>query len=124
MKKEKVYRYSLQFPGKTDEQIRVGELLEQLGSRKSRLIIRAVSEYIETHPDETAAFTLTRSAPPSAYSREELRTLLTEILAENGYIRKDSSATVSPPPASDSTDDNTGDMGVEDLLDNLGVFLT
>jgi hypothetical protein len=125
MKKDKVYRYSLQFPGKTDEQVRVGELLEQLGSRKSRFIIRAISEYISTHPDEVTVSAL----PPLAYSREEMRAMLIELLAENGYITKSHADT--PPsisefaPQSDNTDcdGDTGEVDVGDLLANLDVFL-
>jgi hypothetical protein len=122
MKKEKVYRYSLQFPGKTEEQVRVGELLEQLGSRKSRFLIRAVSDFIDSHPEEVAMYTFARSlpAPTPTYSREELRSLLIELLAEHGFTEKTPSFHESPPAAEPSGDT---DVNVDDMLSNLDIFL-
>ena len=121
MKKEKVYRYSLQFPGKTEEQMRAGELLEQLGSRKSRFIIRAINEYMDAHPDEVAVATLPRPIPVPAYSRDELRALLVEILAENGYTTKAPSLPESQPPTEAHDSDN---INVDDMLENINVFLS
>jgi hypothetical protein len=121
MKKEKVYRYSLQFPGKTEEQVRVGELLEQLGSRKSRFLIRAVSDFIEAHPEEVAMYQFARAlpAPAPAYSREELRGLLVELLAEHGYTAQAPSVHASPPSTGSPGDVS---VDVDDMLSNLDVF--
>jgi len=119
MKKEKVYRYSLQFPGKTEEQMRAGELLEQLGSRKSRFIIRAINEYMDAHPDEVAVATLPRPIPVPAYSRDELRALLVEILAESGYTAK---APYLPESQSPAGLQERAD--IDDMLENINVFLS
>ena len=51
MKKDGKYRFSLQFNSDTEEQIQAGELLERMGNRKSHLIIVALNEYIESHPE-------------------------------------------------------------------------
>lgn len=45
------YRFSLQFGADSDIHIKVGELLERSGNRKSALIIAALSEYLASHPD-------------------------------------------------------------------------
>lgn len=42
MKRDGVYRFNLQFPADTQEHIRVGEVLERLGKRKSSLIVAAL----------------------------------------------------------------------------------
>ena len=50
MRKNGKYRFTLQFPAETEEQIRAGELLERLGNRKSAVIIAALDEYLQAHP--------------------------------------------------------------------------
>lgn len=42
MKRDGVYRFNLQFPADTQEHIRVGEVLERLGKRKSSLVVVAL----------------------------------------------------------------------------------
>ena len=64
MKKDGKYRYSLQFGMGTEEEIRAGELLENLGNRKSKVLIAALNEYIanhikwflKNHPDRVNSF--------------------------------------------------------------------
>lgn len=51
MRKDGKYRFSLQFPETTEENRRVGELLERMGNRKSALIVDAVGEYLRHHPE-------------------------------------------------------------------------
>lgn len=51
MRKNGKYRFSLQFPAETEEQIQAGELLERLGNRKSAVVVAALGEYLTAHPD-------------------------------------------------------------------------
>ena len=51
MKDGSSYRYNIQFPGKTDLEIRAGEFLETLGRKKSAVIISALNEYLDHHPE-------------------------------------------------------------------------
>ena len=44
MKRDGVYRFNLQFPSDSEERIRVGEVLERLGKRKSHLVVAALGE--------------------------------------------------------------------------------
>ena len=50
MKKDGKYRFSLQFSSDTPENMQIGELLERLGNKKSRVIISALTEYLQKHP--------------------------------------------------------------------------
>lgn len=50
MRKNGKYRFSLQFPAETEEQIQAGELLERLGNRKSAVVVAALGEYLAAHP--------------------------------------------------------------------------
>ena len=51
MKKNGKYRFTLQFGMDSDEEVRAGELLERLGNRKSVVIVAALCEYMEAHPE-------------------------------------------------------------------------
>lgn len=50
MRRNGKYRFTLQFPAETEEQIQAGELLEKLGNKKSAVIIAALDEYLSAHP--------------------------------------------------------------------------
>ena len=50
MKKDGKYRFSLQFSSDTPENMQIGELLERLGNKKSRVIISALTKYLQKHP--------------------------------------------------------------------------
>lgn len=45
------YRFTLQFGMQTVEEEKAGQLLEQLGKRKSPLVVAAINEYLANHPD-------------------------------------------------------------------------
>lgn len=49
-----MYRYCIQFTGKTGAEKRAGEFLEMLGRRKSAVIITALNEYLDRNPDAMA----------------------------------------------------------------------
>lgn len=51
MIKDGKYRFTLQFGMGTDEEQRAGKLLEQLGKRKSPIVVAALNEYVENHPE-------------------------------------------------------------------------
>ena len=125
MKKDKCFRYSLQFPGDTPEQLRVGELLERLGSKKSRFIVRVLSEYMESHPEllEPDVRIQIQSGRSGGYSRTELRSILKELLEEQGYILKADSVDAPVIAAGNIVVFESGNADVDDMLDNLSVFL-
>ena len=51
MKQNGMYRYCIQFRAHTESAIRAGELLEKLGRKKSAVIIAALIEYMDNHPE-------------------------------------------------------------------------
>ena len=51
MKQDGMYRYCNQFRDHTESEIRAGELLEKLGRKKSAVIIAALLEYMDNHPE-------------------------------------------------------------------------
>ena len=61
MRKDGKYRFTLQFGADSEDQIRVGELLENLGNRKSTIIVSALTDYINAHPELQSGYQHTHS---------------------------------------------------------------
>ena len=53
MKQDGMYRYCIQFRAHTESEIQAGELLEKLGRKKSAVIVAALLEYMDNHPELT-----------------------------------------------------------------------
>lgn len=51
MIKDGKYRYTLQFDMNTAEERQAGQFLEQLGNRKSSIIVAALNKYLEDNPE-------------------------------------------------------------------------
>ena len=66
------FRFTLQWGTDTQEKIAVGTLLEQLGNKKSYLVIVAVMEYIQRHPEIAAPGAEVKIAYQPTQTREQL----------------------------------------------------
>ena len=75
MKRDGVYRFNLQFPADTQEHIRVGEVLERLGKRKSSLVVAALGEYLDRHPQWETPEVRVKIEQQSAMVEEKLASL-------------------------------------------------
>ena len=84
MKRDGVYRFNLQFPADTQEHIRVGEVLERLGKRKSSLIVAALGEYLDRHPQWETPEVRIKIEQQSALTREKLEELVRRTYRETG----------------------------------------
>ena len=124
MKTDNGYRYTLQFGCDTDAQIRVGDALERLGNRKSDFIIRAVSEYLDAHPEQSPG-----SKPSEAsalLTRSDVRKLIMAVLVEmrvqpgtpTSVITQNN--IVEPKEAIYEVDAQQAD--IDNMLRNLDVF--
>ena len=51
MKKDGKYRYTLGFGDSSEKNHMVGEFLEKIGNKKSAIIVEAVAQYLESHPE-------------------------------------------------------------------------
>ena len=80
MKSDGVYRFNLQFPVDTEERIRVGEVLERLGKRKSSLVVAALGEYLDRHPQWETPEVRVKIEQQSAMSREKLEELVRQLV--------------------------------------------
>ena len=119
MKRDGVYRFSLQFPAKSNEQICVGELLEKLGNRKSRVIVAALQEYITRHPElisstEPPQIVVTQGFDPSSLEEFVKEVLEKYLISSVPYVNKEI------PQIADS---QAPDSEIDQMLGNLDMFL-
>ena len=84
MKDGSFYRYNIKFPGKTELEIRAGEFLETLGRKKSSVIITALNEYLDHHPElsDDIARTLKITCATVAYRRKQALQQLKALLED------------------------------------------
>ena len=113
MKRDGKYRFTLQFPADTERRIQAGELLEQLGNRKSAVVVAALCEYADKHPELLSRPVRTKIQTEYAASRaalEELvRKLVSEQLAKGSAVAEQNNA-------------YTLDDDIARMLGNLDVF--
>ena len=112
MRTEKGFRFSLQFPAGTAEQQQVGEFLERIGSKKSSVVVQALTDYLQKYPDLLEAGGTIQVAA-AGISMEDVRVLIRDELARSMYT-----------PSSEKTNANGDDQEnmVADVLNNIGLF--
>ena len=116
MKRDGVYRFNLQFPADTQEHIRVGEVLERLGKRKSHLVVAALGEYLDRHPPWETPEVRIKIEQQSALTREKLEELVRRLVEE-----KLASLTVSSQEADPAVEEEL-DSDISQMLENLELF--
>ena len=113
MKRDGKYRFTLQFPADTERRIRAGELLEQLGNRKSAVVVAALCEYADQHPElltrPVRAKIQTEYAASRAALEELVRKPVSEQLEQGGAVDEQNNA-------------YTLDDDIARMLGNLDVF--
>lgn len=114
MRKNGKYRFSLQFPAETEEQIQAGELLERLGNRKSAVVVAALGEYLAAHPALASPQCKVEIRAVQNLSPEQLKEMVQKMLDE----RLDS----LPKSSSGENDTIKFNGSITEMLDNLDVF--
>lgn len=113
MKLDGKYRFTLQFPADTERRIRAGELLEQLGNRKSAVVVAALCEYADRHTElltrPVRAKIQTEYAASRAALEELVRKLVSEQLEQGNAVVEQNNA-------------YTLDDDIARMLGNLDVF--
>ena len=82
MKRDGKYRFSLQFSDDTAEGRKAGELLESYGNRKSMIIVAALNEYIDAHPELKQKNCSIRVSVTSLASLDELEQMVRRVVEE------------------------------------------
>lgn len=113
MKQNGMYRYCIQFRAHTESEIRAGEFLEKLGRKKSVVIIAALNEYLDNHPEiSDGSHTLINISSLSLPELElRIRTMIDERLAN--------SHSVSMQALLQNQSSNSEDIS-QDIIDMIG----
>ena len=83
MIKDGKFRFTLQFGMNTDEEQKAGNLLEQLGKKKSPVVVAALNEYMTNHPEILSGrgdIRLHIAAPDQKQLEDMVRRLVTELI--------------------------------------------
>lgn len=130
MKKDGKYRFSLQFPDSTEENRLAGEFLEQFGNRKSAVVVAALNEYQENHPEVESGCKIQISVT-SAISKEELEQMVRKVVEEKmtGREEKETGAVQEAKEAIGTEGKDTieqisveAEEDISKMLDNLDFF--
>ena len=117
MIKDGKYRYTLQFGMQTEEEQRAGELLENMGNKKSPVIVAALNEYLDRHPELLSGKTVIQyrlSTLPPEQLKETIRQLIEERLG-SGFPIPAATADAAVPAQQVSSD-------IMDMLSDLDCF--
>ena len=112
------YRFTLQWGGDTDDKVQAGEALKGLGSRKSKLIVAAVAEYVKAHPESLLSGYSFKTVVEPPITRGEIeaivRGMIDTRLASTTHILNETGST--------SALNNTSQDGIDIMLQNLDAF--
>lgn len=118
MVKDGKFRFTLQFGMTTQEELQAGKLLEQLGKRKSPVVVAALNEYLENHPEFHLGETKIQFhlAGPDQQSLENtIRRLIEERLGSGVLLPVQNSGIPTEDPKQVSAD-------ILDMLQDLDMF--
>lgn len=117
MKKDGTYRFNLQFSADTAERIRAGELLEKLGNKKSSVIVPALNEYLERHPELLTEAIRIQIEEADALHKEKLEDMIRQIVREQiDSMAVPNKEQLQELPAESLEED------VARMIDNLDIF--
>lgn len=118
MIKDGKYRYTLQFGMDTEEEQRAGNFLERLGNRKSSVIVAALNEFLQNHPELCENNSKVQFTIPGIDPRM-LEAKIRQIVAEHlGWGITTPSLVGSEPP--DTAQQVSND--ILDMLNDLDCF--
>lgn len=112
------YRYTIQFGMGTEEEQQAGTFLERLGNRKSPIIIAAINEYLQNHPElreGKSAVQVNVTGVDPRMLEEKIRQLIEERLG-SGVPLNAQAGTNTPDTAKQVSND------ILDMLSDLDCF--
>ena len=114
MKRDGYYRFNLQFPAVTEEQVQAGELLERLDNRKSAVVVAALGEYLAAHPALINPECKVEIKTAQAVQPEQLQAMIERMLSER----------IGTPDVTAKTEPNDTDTSknISELLNILDAF--
>jgi hypothetical protein len=112
------FRFSLQWGVDSFEKVQAGELLENLGNRKSEFVVLAVTEYLAAHPEALAAGRKLQIVVKPSYTHEQVKAIVLAVLED-----KMSGIPRAPQELHEAAfDPNITEMDIDEMLKNLDAF--
>lgn len=118
MIKDCKFRFTLQFGMNTDEEQRAGNLLEQLGKKKSPVVVAALNKYIAEYPEILSGrgdIRLHVSAPDPKQLEEMVRRIVTEMIGLSNHL-EDTDQKIPPRSVNQVSND------ILDMIADLDMF--
>ena len=112
------YRFTLQWNTATAEKVQVGDFLENLGNKKSEIIVLAVAEYILAHPDSLPPGKSPQLIIKPSYTREQLEVLVKTIIEE----KLSGTQFIARENAGSGGDITAIEADIDEMLNNLDMF--
>lgn len=122
LRKGNRFRFTLQWGIDTQERSAAGEFLERLGNKKSDIVVTAIWEYLQRHPEAMAPEARLKVTAQPVYNRKQM---VSEI---KGIVKAYLEETRLAIPVSGETDqreNKSAELSEDDLnsmLENLDMF--
>lgn len=115
------YRFGLQFKDSSDLHHQVGELLERLGNSKSKLVVTAMIEYIQTHPEILDSGRPVKIIEPYGCSEETLNAKIEEVV-QKVIASMNTMPTTEQMPMPSSIQEEAAAKALDKFLNGLDMF--
>lgn len=122
MRRDDKYRFSLGWRSDTTEKAAVGDLLERLKNRKSDLVVQAVWEYIQRHPEvlvpEAKIVITVRSTPTDEQTMTKIQSMIDASMERLKSSLEQLGAQMLP----ESEPTGPSQQDLDEMLSHLDVF--
>lgn len=117
MKKDGSYKFNIQFPAETEEQILAGELLERRPRQKGILIVEALNAYIKQHPELLRENCKIEIHNRVSFDQEKIENLVKRLVSEYMTANAAAGGNTCRIMDEEEMEDN-----ISQMLDNLNFF--
>lgn len=122
MRTDDGYRFSLGWSNSSTEKRTVGELLEALNNRKSDLVVQAVWEYIQAHPEIVQPGTKVVINVQSTPTDEQMLAKIKRMVEDSIQKKLEGKKLVDNPEQHQDAPNGPSETDLEDMLANLDIF--
>lgn len=122
MLKDNKYRFHLQWEADTQERIQVGRFLEQLGNRKSIVVVEAVQQYMLEHPEIQLSPSKVVIQVQSSQTEAQILEKLQGMIDASVDRRMANISIVASKPSDDEAAKSLSESVMDEMLQNLDLF--
>lgn len=116
------YRFSLGWSNNSVEKRTVGDLLEALNNRKSDLVVQAVWEYIQSHPELAQPDAKVIISVQSTQTDEQMLAQIKHMIEDTVQRRLEGIKLAEPNEQPQEKPSGPSDADLDEMLANLDIF--